>query len=79
MKRDNQDNIGDCCFRDDQGNVALSDDAKKAAWKEHYEHLLNVEFPWSAYDLTPADPIPGPLYTHNPWDAGWCSCKDAAW
>ena len=60
MKRKKQDTIGDCCVRDNQGNVALSDDAKKAAWKEHYERLLNKEFPWSADDLPPADPIPGP-------------------
>ena len=35
MKRENQDIIGDCYVRDDHGMVALSDEAKKMAWKEH--------------------------------------------
>ena len=35
MKRENQDIIGDCYVRDDHGMVALSDEAKKKAWKEH--------------------------------------------
>ena len=33
--------------------------AKKTAWKQHYEHLLNVEFPWNAENLSSV-PIVGP-------------------
>ena len=31
---------------------------KDKAWNQHYERLLNVEFPWSEEDL--ADPVLGP-------------------
>ena len=33
--------------KNDAGQLALDEDAKRAAWKEHYERLLNVEFPWN--------------------------------
>ena len=46
MKWENQDVVGDMCVRNDAGALALDDDAKKKAWQEHYERLLNVEFPW---------------------------------
>ena len=29
------------------------------AWKQHYERLLNVEFPWSEKDLSVADSVAG--------------------
>ena len=32
----------------------------KEAWKEHYEHLLNVEFPWNPKDLSEESPVEGP-------------------
>ncbi|XP_060771234.1 uncharacterized protein slc22a21 isoform X2 [Neoarius graeffei] len=60
IKRESRDVVGECCVRDDQGHISLTDDAKKKAWKEHYSHLLNVEFPWSREDLTPAYPVEGP-------------------
>ena len=34
-------------------------EAKKVAWKQHYEQLLNEEFSWTPEDLT-ADPVVGP-------------------
>ena len=30
----------------------MTTDAKKEAWKQHYERLLNVEFPWNAENLS---------------------------
>ena len=29
-------------------------------WKEHYERLLNVEFPWNPEDLSKESPVEGP-------------------
>ena len=58
MKRENQDVIGDKCVRDDDG-VTAHDEAKRKAWKQHYERLLNIEFPWNPDDLSAADPIHG--------------------
>ena len=29
-------------------------------WREHYEHLLNVEFPWNPEDLSEESPVEGP-------------------
>ena len=66
MNGENQDIIGHCCVRDDQGIVALSNGAKEVAWKEHLERLLNVEFPWSAIDLPQAKPIAGPSVLITP-------------
>ena len=60
MKRDNQDVVGDMCVRNDAGELALDNDAKKKAWKEHYERLLNVEFPWRPEDLSSEAPCEGP-------------------
>ena len=33
-------------MKDDDNKLAFSDITKKNAWKQHYQHLLNVEFPW---------------------------------
>ena len=30
------------------------------AWREHYERLLNVEFPWNPEDLSEESPVEGP-------------------
>ena len=59
MKRDQLDIVGDICIKDDEGNLCLSDEQKKKAWKEHYEHLLNDEFPWNPEDLPVAEPVAG--------------------
>ena len=37
--------------------MVLDEEAKKEAWKEHHEHLLNVAFPWYPDNLS--DEIPG--------------------
>ena len=47
MRRDNQDAVGEKPVKNDEGVLLLDEDAKKEAWKEHYEHLLNVKFPWN--------------------------------
>ncbi len=44
LKAGNADIVGDKCVRNDAGRISYTDDAKLAAWKEHYEQLLNVEF-----------------------------------
>ena len=60
MRKENADFVGDKCVRDDSGNLDISEDAKNPAWKQQYERLLNVEFPW-AEDMLPAvEPISGP-------------------
>ena len=30
------------------------------AWREHYERLLNIEFPWNPEDLSEESPVKGP-------------------
>ena len=51
------------CWRNN-GVLAFNEDKKKA-WKQHYERLLNVKFPWREEDLSTADPVlePSPLIT----------------
>ena len=39
--------------------TSLDNEAKKVAWKQHYEQLLNEECSWNPEDLT-ADPVVGP-------------------
>ena len=39
------------------GKKPVMNDAK--AWKEHYERLLNVEFPWNPEDLSVESPVEG--------------------
>ena len=60
LKAENVDIAGDKCVRNDTGQVSYTDEAKLAAWKEHYEQLLNVEFPWDPDSLSPAPPVEGP-------------------
>ena len=60
MRKENKDIVGGKCIQDDSGKLAYSDDEKIKAWKQHYERLLNVEFPWSEDDLSVADPVLGP-------------------
>ena len=66
MRKENKDIVGEKCIRDDSGKLAYSDEEKKKAWKQHYERLLNVEFPLSE-DLSVADPVLGPptLFTRE--------------
>ena len=60
LRKDNQDVVGDKCVKDDSGNLSFDNEAKKVAWKQHYERLLNEEFSWNPEDLT-ADPVVGPV------------------
>ena len=46
-------------MKDDQDKLSLYTEAKKKAWKEHYDRLLNTEFPWSVEDLPPVEPVAG--------------------
>ena len=46
MKKTNQDVVGEKCIRNDEGNLASTEEKKKLAWKSHYEKLLNTEFDW---------------------------------
>ena len=52
--------VGDKCIKNNKGEVALTDAEKYLAWKEHYERLLNEEFPWDKESLVLEDPIFGP-------------------
>ena len=50
MKKENKYIVGEKCIRE-----------KKKAWKQHFERLLNNEFPWCEEDLSEGDPVLGPL------------------
>ncbi|MES9950785.1 MAG: endonuclease/exonuclease/phosphatase family protein, partial [Candidatus Thiodiazotropha sp.] len=60
MRRDNQDVTGEKPVKNDAGQMSLDEEAKKEAWREHYERLLNVEFPWNPDDLSEEMPVEGP-------------------
>ena len=60
MKKENKGTVGEKCIQDNSGKLAYSDEQKKKTWKQHYERLLNVEFPWSKEHLSVADPVLGP-------------------
>ena len=60
MRKENKDIFGEKCIQGDYGKLAYSDEERKKAWMQHYERLLNVEFPWSEEDLSVADPVLGP-------------------
>ena len=60
MRRDNQDVMGEKPVKNDAGQLSLDEEAKRDAWKEHYERLLNVEFPWNPEDLSKESPVEGP-------------------
>ena len=56
----NQDVIGDKPVRNNNGQMSLDVDSKKEAWREHYMHLLNVEFSWNLGGLSEVYPVEGP-------------------
>ena len=60
MCRDNQDVMGEKPVKNDAGQFSLDEEAKKEAWREHYEHLLNVEFPRNPEALSEESPVEGP-------------------
>ena len=45
--------------KNDAGQLLQDEEAKRANWKEHYECLLNVEFPWNPEDLSKESPVEG--------------------
>ena len=59
MRRENQDVIGDKPVRNNNGQMSLDVDSKKEAWREHYMHLLNVEFSWNLGCLPEVYPVEG--------------------
>ena len=69
MYIENQDIIGEKCIRGDlsfnHDNLSLDDASKKLTWKQHYERLLNIEFPWSQ-NLPHIDPVAGPALLITP-------------
>ena len=52
--------MGEKSVKNDAGQLSLDEEAKKEAWREHYERLLNVEFPWNLEDLSEESPVEGP-------------------
>ena len=60
MKQRNKDTVGEKCIQYENGVLAFNEEDKKKAWKQHYERLLNFEFPWREEDLSTADPVIGP-------------------
>ena len=61
MKKASSDVIGDTCVKNDDGTLVFGDDEKLKAWKQHYERLLNVEFPWESDNLDMGSPKEGPV------------------
>ena len=57
----NKDVIGDACITNDKGCLVFTDTQK--SWKEHYEKLLNKEFPCDSNLLQMENPKEGPA----PW------------
>ena len=51
---------GEKCVSDDKGNLTVNDEAKLHAWKERYQRLLNVEFPWEKNSLNNLAAFEGP-------------------
>ena len=41
MRSDNQDVVGDKRVKNDSGNLSIDNKAKKVAWEQYYERLLN--------------------------------------
>ena len=41
---DKHDIVGEKCIKKDDGSITFSDAEKPTAWKDHYKHLLNIEF-----------------------------------
>ena len=60
MKAQNRDVTEDSCVKNDKGDLAFSDEDKLKAWNEHYEKLLNEEFPWDEKHLDTGTPKEGP-------------------
>ena len=66
MRRDNQDVMGEKPVKNDAGQLSLDEESKKKAWKEHYECLLKVEFPWNPEDLSEESQLRAQA-SQSPW------------
>ena len=51
--------MGEKLVKNDAGQLSLDEEAKKEALREHYERLLNVEFPWNPEDLSEESQVEG--------------------
>ena len=60
MVKTNDDVVYDKCATNDDGELACTDSEKLSAWKQHYEKLLNEEFPWEKEHLVHKEPCQGP-------------------
>ena len=59
MKKEGKDVVGEACVKDNTGKLCFTPEMKKKAWKEYYEHLLNVEFSWAKDQLPNVEPVVG--------------------
>ena len=60
MAKTNRDVVGEKCIRNDNGELATTDQEKLLAWQQHYERLLNEEFNWDEDSLVLNEPNIGP-------------------
>ena len=51
--------MGEKPAKNDAGQLSLDKEAQIEAWKEHYERLLNIEFPWITEDQPEDSPVEG--------------------
>ena len=58
MVRNNKENIGGRCLKDNVGKIISGEENLKKRWKEYMEKLLNEENEWD--ELVDADKIEGP-------------------
>ena len=67
IRKQYQDTVGEKRVKDDDNKLAYSDIAKKNAWKQHYQRLLNAEFLWAETSLSKIEPSidPPPFITAN--------------
>ena len=63
IKYANKDVTREKYVRDDKGNLTISDEAKLHVWKEHYQRLLNIEFPWHKNSLNNSQQLKDLLYS----------------
>ena len=65
MMRENQDVMGEKCVKNDEGELALTPEAKKAAWKQHYEGLQRW-IPMEPWGTLWGTPYPRPSFADHP-------------
>ena len=60
MKGTNRDVVGEKCVKNDDGNIAFSEEDIKNAWKSYHSRLLNHENEWDMSSLPEVFPTVGP-------------------